>query len=68
LFWSKVIDGTYTADKVLKVMASILAGKTVIVDTGNNTAIVTFRNLDNTSDVVKANMNNSERITMTLTP
>lgn len=68
LFWSKVIDGTYTADKVLKIMASILAGKTVIVDTGNNTAIVTFRNLDNTSDVIKANMNNSERITMTLTP
>lgn len=68
LFWSKVIDGTYTADKVLKIMASILAGNTVIVDTGNNTAIVTFRNLDDTGDVVKANMNNSERITMTLTP
>lgn len=68
LFWSKIIDGTYTADKVLKIMAAILSGKTVIVDTGNDTAIVTFRNLDNTSDVVKANMNKSQRIIMTLTP
>ena len=68
LFWSKVIDGIYTADKVLKIMAAVLSGKTVIVDTDNDTAIITFRNLDDTSDVVKATMDKSQRITMTLTP
>lgn len=60
--WTHVIDGTYTAEDVMKILAALAAGKTSI--TGTN---VKFRDLADTTDVIDANMTGSERTTVTIT-
>ena len=62
----KVADGTYTVEDLIKIMAAIMAGKTIITDLGGGNATVTFRNLADTIDKVVADMNNSERTNLTI--
>ena len=59
--WDSVIDSGYTAGEVMRLLASVAAGKTNIVDTGGGSATVTFRDLADTKDRVDADMVGSER-------
>lgn len=59
--WASVIDGTYSAEDVLRVLAAVAAGKTDITGT-----TVTFRSLSDATDVVVAEMTGSERTSITL--
>jgi len=64
-FFATMVDGTFTMRDVLKILASVAAGKTNIVDLGGGNATVTFRDLSDTTDVVIADMTNSERTNIT---
>lgn len=59
--WIANIEGTYTAGDIMKILASVLAGKTDI--TGN---VATFRDINDTTDRVVATMTNSERTNITI--
>jgi len=64
IFDDEVIVGTYTFSDLLKIMASALAGKA----TGGGTTAVTFRGVDDTSDVIVATVDaNGNRSAVTLT-
>lgn len=63
---SSVVDGTYTVEDVLKILAAVAAGKTTINDLGGGAAEVVFRNLTDALDRVQANMTGSERAAVTL--
>lgn len=64
--WTEVIESGLTAGDVMKIIASVLAGKTIITDLGNGLATVKFRNVNDTKDVVSADMTDSERTHITL--
>ncbi len=66
--WEQVIEGGHTAKQVMQMVACVLAGKSTIVDNGNNTATVVFRDLDDSQDRVTALMNGSERTSITFNP
>ena len=66
--WEQIIDGSYTAEQIMRMLASVMAGKSTIVDNGDNTAIVIFRDLNDTTDRVTAEMEGSERVNITLNP
>ena len=55
------IEGSITLRQAIKVLLSVAAGKTSITDLGGGNATVVFRNVDDTKDVVTANMEASER-------
>lgn len=63
---SSVVDGTYTVEDVLKILAAVAAGKTTINDLGGGAAEVVFRNLTDALDRVQADMTGSERAAVTL--
>jgi hypothetical protein len=64
--WTEVIEGTYTATEVLRLLLAVAAGKTTIVDHGGGSATITFRDTSDTTDRVVADMTGSERTTVTL--
>lgn len=64
--WNQVIEGGYTSGDLMRIMASIMAGKTNIIDNGNNTATVVFRDVNDTVDKVTATMEGSERVNIDL--
>lgn len=57
----EVVDGTFTARDILKILAAVAAGKTIIVPGLPGAATVTFRSISDTSTVVTAEMVESER-------
>ena len=59
--WEYLAEGNYSAAGILRLLASVAAGKTDITGT-----TVTFRDLDDTKDRVVASMSGSERATVTL--
>lgn len=59
--WTEIIEGTYTAADLMRILASVASGKTTITDNGNNTATVIFRDLNDTLDRVVVEMEGSER-------
>jgi len=60
----EAVVGSYTLRQLLKVMAAALAGKA----TGGGTTTVTFRGVDDTSDVIVATVDaNGNRSAVTLT-
>lgn len=63
---SSVVDGTYTVEDVLKILAAVAAGKTTVNDLGGGSAEVIFRNLTDALDRVQADMTGSERAAVTL--
>lgn len=64
--WDVVIEGGYTAAELLRLLASVAAGKTTITDLSNGNANVVFRDLQDTLDRVDADMTGSERTNVTL--
>jgi hypothetical protein len=64
--WTEVIESGLTAGQVMKIIASVLAGKTVITDLGGGNATVVFRDINDTKDVVTADMEGSKRTDVTL--
>jgi hypothetical protein len=64
--WTEIIEGTYTAAQVMRLLASVAAGQTSIIDNGNETATVIFKGLDETTDRVTVEMDKSERINIDL--
>jgi hypothetical protein len=66
--WTEVIESGYTAGEILQILAAVSVGKTTIVDNGGGSATVTFRGVADDRDAVVADMQDSERLTVTLDP
>jgi len=64
--WAELLEGNYTAKQCMELLTAIAAGKTTIVDLGGGLATVTFRDVNDTTNRVVAEMDNSERIDVTL--
>jgi len=64
--WASLVDGSYSAEEVMALLASVAAGKTSITDLGGGNATVVFRDLDDTKDRITASMTGSERTLLTL--
>lgn len=64
--WTQVVEGSVSALEAMKIILSILTGKTTIIKTAEGRAIVKFRNISDTKDKVTANMNESSRTNVTL--
>lgn len=63
--WNHPLDGVYTAGMLMRLMASVLAGKTLIVDNGDGTATVTFSNMSGLATAAEFDMEGSERVSRT---
>jgi hypothetical protein len=59
--WTEVIESGLTAGEVMKIIAAVLAGKTIITKGTGNSATVIFRDVNDTKDVLTAGMDGSER-------
>lgn len=66
--WDAVIESGYTAEEVLRILLAVAAGKSTVVDGGGGAATVTFRDTGDTTDRVVAEMQDSNRETVTLDP
>jgi hypothetical protein len=61
--WSHALDGTFTAEQILRIMAAALAGKV----SGAEGTTVAFRDLNDTKDRIAATVDsNGNRTTVTL--
>lgn len=56
------VESGYSFEQVTRLIAAVLAGKTDIVDNGNGTATITFRNLSDNGDAAVFGMEGSERV------
>ena len=63
--WTRIIESGFTAEEIMRLLASVAVGKTDI-DTSGIDPVVTFRDLDDTKDRVTATMLGSERATVVL--
>lgn len=64
--WNYIVENGETAAELMRLRASIDAGLTIVEDHGDGTATVRYRNLANTKDRIVAEMNGSERTSVTL--
>jgi hypothetical protein len=64
--WTSPIEGSYTAEDIMKILLSVMAGKTTIVKGSGTTATVKFRDVNDTKDRVVATMDGSQRTSVTL--
>ena len=64
--WTEVIEGSVSALEAIKIILSILVGKTTITKGTGNTAIIRFRNIGDAKDKVTVNMTESSRTDITL--
>lgn len=62
------IAGAFTAGDILRILAAIQAGKSHITRLGSNAAQVSFEAIDDSGTTVSAEMNVSQRTTVTLNP
>lgn len=61
--WAAVLDSGYSAGDIMRLLAAIAGGKTTI---SGSLPTVVFRDLGDTRDRVTADMDESERVTVTL--
>jgi hypothetical protein len=59
--WAQYLESGVSSADLLKIMVSVLAGKTTIANLGGGVATLTFRDITDTRDAVTISMNNSER-------
>jgi hypothetical protein len=64
--WNTLLDGTYTAKQYLRIIGSREVGKSTIINNGDGTATVIYRDLEDTIDRITGAMTGSERRTITL--
>jgi hypothetical protein len=62
------IAGIFTAADVLRILAAVAAGTSSIQALGGGAARVTFDGIDGTADMVDADMQGSERTSVTIDP
>ncbi len=66
--WGQVLEGTYTAADLLRIIAAVAAGQSRITNLGGGNAHVEFDAVDASEVRVAAEMTGSERTSLTLTP
>ena len=66
--WSAALETGFSAADLVRLLAAVAVGKTQIVDLGGGNATVTFRDINDSTDRVVADMVGSERDTVTLDP
>lgn len=66
--WDYILSCGYSADQAMQILTAVAAGKTTITDLGGGNAEVAFRDLQDTRDVVDADMTGSERTAVALDP
>ena len=66
--WTGLIEGSLSAGDVMRILLSVAAGETTIVDNGGGTATVTFKSQDGTINRIVADMDGSERISLIVDP
>jgi hypothetical protein len=68
--WASIIEGSYTAQDIIRILAAVAVGKTLIVPTGSGGATITFRSMTDATDLVVATATAapSERTSVTLAP
>lgn len=66
--WQAILSCGYTAEQAMQILTAVAAGKSDITDLGGGLATVVFRDLQDSRDVVDADMTGSERTTVTLDP
>jgi hypothetical protein len=59
--WASLIEGSYTAEDILKILLSVAAGKTTITPGTGGTATVVFRDVNDNENRVIATMKGSKR-------
>jgi hypothetical protein len=64
--WTQVVEGSMSTLEAIRIMLSVLIGKTTIIKGANGSATVKFRNVSDTKDKVTANMTESSRTNITL--
>jgi len=64
--WDTVIESGYTAEEVLRILLAVSAGKTTVTSLGGGAATVTFRDQGDTKDRVSVDMQDSNRIAVTI--
>lgn len=65
--WAVVLEGSYTAQDLLRIVAGMAAGKTLITPTTFGASVI-FRDVTDASDIITADMVGSERAAVTLAP
>lgn len=66
--WTVVLEGTYTAGDIIKLMSAAIVGKSDIVNLGGSVATIIFRDINDTENRVTATLQNSERTAVILNP
>lgn len=66
--WAYVLEPGFSAGLMLRVIAAVAAGKTVIISPTPGSAHVTFRTISDDGDIVDADLVGSERTSITITP
>lgn len=64
--WDESVEGIHNARESMRLITSVMAGKSTIIDNGNNNATVIFRDINDTVDRVTATMDGSERSVVNL--
>jgi hypothetical protein len=64
--WTEVIEGNVSALEALKIILSILTGKTIITKGTDGHATIKFRNISDTKDKITASMTDSDRTNVEL--
>ena len=60
------IRDRYTAAELLRLLTAVAAGKSTITDNGDGTKTIIFRDINDTRDTVEAEIEASERTSVTL--
>lgn len=64
--WEKLVAAGFTAEDVLRLIASATSGKSAKADLGGGSVEITYRNLEDTGDAIVAEVNaTGERVTVT---
>lgn len=66
--WNYLVESSFSAGALMRVIAAVAAGKTVMIYPMPGTGHVVFRTISDSSDIVTADVVNYERTSITITP
>jgi len=64
--WGSIVETGFTYEEAVRILLAVAAGKTTIINLGGGNAIVRFRDVNDTTNRVVADMVGSERSDVTL--